>query len=187
MIRFVTSIPSVPLPDPLWYELLEEIAPGLPDRTLDLVEVTKQCEHSGITLLDYILYEHGRPVGAQYPEVRQGISSGLVVLLPERDLQAVRLAEDVPVVCYEQGHPREWVSRYPNRLWVTRFWFGGPAWLSYLGVEHLVFDAYFLLNRAWLGAFTRFVSWVEPGDANTVYNAVPDKLNELVEILRTAF
>lgn len=175
MIRFVSSIPGVPLPDPLWYELVEELAPQLPDLTVDIAQWTAEAEHFGETLLDKLLRHYGVSLGVQYPEVRQGTHHGMVLLLSARDCERVRV--DCPVVCYESGHPREWVEAYPHRLWVTRFWFGGPVWLTKLGVEHVVFDAYFLTNRAWMGALTRFVPcYVQAPTIQEAYDSVLDLL-----------
>lgn len=172
MIRFVSPIPSVPLPDPLWYELLQEIAPGLPDRTLDLVQVTRTCERNGTTILDYVLTEHGVDLRVQYPKQRQSVCGGMMLMLSERDMARLHELGELPceVVCYERSHPRDLVSQYPDRLWVTRFWFGGPVWLSYLGVEHIVVDAYFLMNKAWFGALTRGIAWAAPGDFREVHD-----------------
>lgn len=185
MIRFVSSLPSVPLPDPLWYQLLHEIAPTLPDRTLDLVQATRACERLGITILDYVLSEHGVDLRVQYPERRQHISEGIVLMLSERDIQRLHELGDLPceVVCYERAHPRELVSLYPNRLWITRFWFGGPVWLTYLGVEHVVFDVYFLMNRAWLGALSRPVAWWAQGEPlelhDRAFYVLPDVIRSI--------
>lgn len=166
MIRFVSSVPSVPLPDPLWYDLLQEIAPSLPDGTLDLVEVTRACERGGITLLDYVLAEHGVDLRVQYPKRRQSIGGGMMLLLSARDMARLPELGGLPceALCYEEHHPKDLVCRYPDRLWVTRFWFGGPVWFTYLGAEHLVVDVYFLMNRSWLGALSRGMAWAASGD-----------------------
>jgi len=184
LIQLVSSNPNIPLPDPHWYGLLEEIAPDLPDTTVDIVHATMECERIGLTLLDYILYNYHKPVSAQYPGVRHSIQNGLVVLLSARDMprwkQPPDLTVPVDVLCYEEGHPRDWVSHYPNRLWVTRFWFGGPVWLTYLGVDHVVFDVIFLLNRAWLGALSRSVAWISPSPLHQAFDEVADQIPTFV-------
>ncbi|GIV21990.1 MAG: hypothetical protein KatS3mg023_3741 [Armatimonadota bacterium] len=183
MIRLIASIPSLPLPDPLWYGFLQRIFPEQPDIVLDLVQITSQAEYTGFTIVDYILYNYGGDAGAQYPRHRHSIHNGIVLLLSERDIvrwQDIELPVPFAVQCYEHGHPEEWVERYPDRLWVTRFWFGGPVWLSYLGCDHIVFDIPPLLSPAWKGVLSRLVGFVGSSHAELVEH-IPGFLNRVCE------
>lgn len=183
-MRFTSSVCSVPLPDERWYELLHRIAPGLPDEEVDIVEWTGRAEYLGMTLMDYLLRHYGYDVRLQGPVQRLPCDEGVVLLLPERDevaLDGLRLP--CAVVRWDEVHPEEWARMYPRRLWITRFWFGGPAWLNYLGLDHLVFDVHFMVNRAWLAPFTRCVPWWSDMSPVEAYRAVPQALAGFVRYL----
>jgi hypothetical protein len=182
VITLFSSNPSVPLPDPLWYEYLQEVFPDQPDEKLDIVQLTKDAERLGLTLIDLILYNHGKSLNATLPGSRHSVEEGMVLLLSASDLS--RLVDvDVDVQCHEEGHPREWVSRYRNRLWVTRFWFGS-IWLHHLGVEHLVVDIPLLINPAWLSPTARMMPLSVDGPLHESYSKVVETIPDLVKYLK---
>lgn len=181
MIRLISSIPSVPLPDPLWYEYLQEVLPDQPEETLDIVELTRDAERVGLTLIDIILYNSGKSLNATLPLCRQALSDGLVLVVSDRDIPSLRDV-GVDVQCYEDGHPRDWVRRYPNRLWVSRFWFGS-IWFYHLGVEHLIVDIPILTNRAWVSPLARLLPVQIEAPIHEAHVRVVEILPELLRYL----
>ena len=183
MIKLTSSIPHVPLPDPLWYEYMNEIAPGLPDDVIDIVELTRDAERNGLTIVDLILYNSGMSPNTTLPRSRQSPSEGIVLVVSARDMTILGDI-GIHVQCYEEGHPRQWVERYPNRLWLSRFWFGS-IWFYHLGVEHIIADIPILLNRAWVSPLARLIPLQTEGQIHEAHLRVVELLPDLVNYLRS--
>lgn len=197
MVEFVSGLPWVPDPDVWWHrfvgEALDRAGVSVSGQFV-LGELANRYWVDGWDVLSGFVNEHGGNPNAVW-EVDERFRcsdsrwDGFVVLLSDRDLARVGKISGVDVVSYESVSPHEVVDRYPGRIWISRFWFGGVVWAHRLGVPAFVVDIPLLLNWAWLAPSTRALPVQMPGSVSEQYDGLvsvfPHIVSELVRLVRT--